>query len=53
MCLLLFQKVAVFICGTSEALIAVIISGPVFAFDWHPEVSWLATASGDKTIKVE
>lgn len=27
-------------------------SGPVFACDWHPEVSWLATASRDKTIKV-
>lgn len=28
-------------------------SGPVFACDWHPEVAWLATASRDKTIKVE
>jgi WD40 repeat protein len=28
-------------------------SGPVFACDWHPEVTWLATASRDKTIKVE
>ncbi|KAJ4434158.1 hypothetical protein ANN_16478 [Periplaneta americana] len=27
-------------------------SGPVFACDWHPEVTWLATASRDKTIKV-
>ncbi|CAH0389675.1 unnamed protein product [Bemisia tabaci] len=27
-------------------------SGPVFACDWHPEHSWLATASRDKTIKV-
>ncbi|XP_019871139.2 GATOR complex protein WDR24 isoform X2 [Aethina tumida] len=27
-------------------------SGPVFACDWHPESSWLATASRDKTIKV-
>ncbi|KAJ8939609.1 hypothetical protein NQ318_012332 [Aromia moschata] len=27
-------------------------SGPVFACDWHPETSWLATASRDKTIKV-
>lgn len=28
-------------------------SGPVFACDWHPEASWLATASRDKTIKVK
>lgn len=28
-------------------------SGPVFACDWHPDVSWLATASRDKTIKVQ
>ncbi|RZF40833.1 hypothetical protein LSTR_LSTR003343 [Laodelphax striatellus] len=27
-------------------------SGPIFACDWHPEQSWLATASRDKTIKV-
>lgn len=27
-------------------------SGPVFACDWHPECSWLATASRDRTIKV-
>ncbi|KAL3269120.1 hypothetical protein HHI36_008201 [Cryptolaemus montrouzieri] len=27
-------------------------SGPIFACDWHPDVSWLATASRDKTIKV-
>ncbi|XP_022917684.1 GATOR2 complex protein WDR24 isoform X2 [Onthophagus taurus] len=27
-------------------------SGPVFACDWHPDTSWLATASRDKTIKV-
>ncbi|XP_034949561.1 GATOR complex protein WDR24 [Chelonus insularis] len=27
-------------------------SGPIFACDWHPETSWLATASRDKTIKV-
>lgn len=27
-------------------------SGPVFACDWHPECNWLATASRDKTIKV-
>ncbi|XP_056635992.1 GATOR complex protein WDR24 isoform X2 [Diorhabda sublineata] len=27
-------------------------SGPVFACDWHPEVTWLATASRDRTIKV-
>lgn len=27
-------------------------SGPVFACDWHPENTWLATASRDKTIKV-
>ncbi|XP_046736696.1 GATOR complex protein WDR24 [Diprion similis] len=27
-------------------------SGPIFACDWHPEASWLATASRDKTIKV-
>lgn len=27
-------------------------SGPVFACDWHPDVTWLATASRDKTIKV-
>ncbi|CAH0555579.1 unnamed protein product [Brassicogethes aeneus] len=27
-------------------------SGPVFACDWHPEASWLATASRDRTIKV-
>ncbi|KAH1017458.1 GATOR complex protein WDR24 isoform X1 [Dendroctonus ponderosae] len=27
-------------------------SGPVFACDWHPESTWLATASRDKTIKV-
>uniref|UniRef100_A0A1Y1LB70 GATOR2 complex protein WDR24 n=2 Tax=Photinus pyralis TaxID=7054 RepID=A0A1Y1LB70_PHOPY len=27
-------------------------SGPVFACDWHPEMTWLATASRDKTIKV-
>ncbi|CAG9761034.1 unnamed protein product [Ceutorhynchus assimilis] len=27
-------------------------SGPVFACDWHPEATWLATASRDKTIKV-
>ncbi|XP_071446852.1 GATOR2 complex protein WDR24 [Hetaerina americana] len=27
-------------------------SGPIFACDWHPEISWLATASRDKTIKV-
>lgn len=27
-------------------------SGPIFACDWHPESSWLATASRDKTIKV-
>lgn len=27
-------------------------SGPIFACDWHPEVTWLATASRDKTIKV-
>ncbi|GBP16076.1 GATOR complex protein WDR24 [Eumeta japonica] len=27
-------------------------SGPVFACDWHPEQTWLATASRDKTIKV-
>lgn len=26
-------------------------SGPVFACDWHPELTWLATASRDKTIK--
>lgn len=28
-------------------------SGPVFACDWHPETTWLATASRDKTIKVK
>lgn len=28
-------------------------SGPIFACDWHPEMSWLATASRDKTIKVD
>lgn len=28
-------------------------SGPVFACDWHPEMTWLATASRDKTIKVK
>ncbi|CAB0028756.1 unnamed protein product [Trichogramma brassicae] len=27
-------------------------SGPIFACDWHPETTWLATASRDKTIKV-
>ncbi|XP_072755687.1 GATOR2 complex protein WDR24 [Anoplolepis gracilipes] len=27
-------------------------SGPIFACDWHPEATWLATASRDKTIKV-
>lgn len=27
-------------------------SGPIFACDWHPECTWLATASRDKTIKV-
>ncbi|XP_073969024.1 WD repeat domain 24 isoform X1 [Rhodnius prolixus] len=27
-------------------------SGPIFACDWHPENSWLATASRDKMIKV-
>lgn len=27
-------------------------SGPVFTCDWHPDVTWLATASRDKTIKV-
>lgn len=27
-------------------------SGPIFACDWHPENTWLATASRDKTIKV-
>lgn len=27
-------------------------SGPIFACDWHPESTWLATASRDKTIKV-
>lgn len=27
-------------------------SGPIFACDWHPEITWLATASRDKTIKV-
>ncbi|XP_066247977.1 GATOR2 complex protein WDR24 [Euwallacea similis] len=27
-------------------------SGPVFACDWHPEATWVATASRDKTIKV-
>ncbi|XP_043270686.1 GATOR complex protein WDR24 isoform X2 [Venturia canescens] len=27
-------------------------SGPIFACDWHPEMSWLATASRDKTIKI-
>ncbi|XP_066997844.1 GATOR2 complex protein WDR24 isoform X2 [Anabrus simplex] len=27
-------------------------SGPVFACDWHPDFTWLATASRDKTIKV-
>lgn len=27
-------------------------SGPVFACDWHPDMTWLATASRDKTIKV-
>lgn len=26
-------------------------SGPIFACDWHPEATWLATASRDKTIK--
>lgn len=28
-------------------------SGPIFACDWHPEMMWLATASRDKTIKVD
>lgn len=27
-------------------------SGPIFTCDWHPEATWLATASRDKTIKV-
>ncbi|KAJ8684982.1 hypothetical protein QAD02_020775 [Eretmocerus hayati] len=27
-------------------------SGPIFAYDWHQESTWLATASRDKTIKV-
>ncbi|KAK0089843.1 hypothetical protein PV325_005150 [Microctonus aethiopoides] len=27
-------------------------SGPIFACDWHPETTWLATASRDKTIKI-
>ncbi|XP_014208732.1 GATOR complex protein WDR24 [Copidosoma floridanum] len=27
-------------------------SGPIFACEWHPETSWIATASRDKTIKV-
>ncbi|XP_044001931.1 GATOR complex protein WDR24 [Aphidius gifuensis] len=27
-------------------------SGPIFACDWHPEMTWLATASRDKTIKI-
>lgn len=26
--------------------------GPIFACDWHPEHPWLATASRDKSIKV-